>query len=926
MARTLNTPFIWNNRPVRIDTAYVTSPYALEFQTDKAVMLIDSVRINGSWYRDVQQLGDTHFFVQGTIPLPEEIQIFIPLTTDMYGEMIEEVTYIFSNDLMHLADIRILNERELMLRFTDYINPVTGIFADTYEVNGRKVGGVEIEETGYETRLKLQKDLTLGDSIILKIGKISSASGKVNQEIIFRSFYTDRISELWVQQPQLVQLIHEVPLDLSHAFEGDFEFLEESIAVEAWVNESHPEQVQLVLEAPLPSDRVLWLRIPARLGQNGEWIAGSLRPVRWDNHPPQLQEIEVLQPNEFLLHFDEAIDPVLAVVPVFYTIEDIHPVEAVRGAAPHQVLLVFEEDFPLVDSLTIRITQIEDLNRNAVAEIIQTFSFQPPLAPAYRELVINEIMPSPRADGSLPNVEYIELYNTTTAPFHLGGLRLGNSRTTTTLPPETIGPKEYLILCPATQVDAFKPYGKVLGVQQWPTLLNAGDEVWLLGRDGTVIDRLAYDNSTFGSNSLAQGGYSLEVVNPYHPCETPANIRPSIANAKGTPGKINSVFDDTPDRIPPRLERATPLDSDELRLSFSKPIVLHSLSLSPITFSPHLDILEVRLDSLEANAIVVKLALPFSQNQVYEVRVQDWRDCAGNLIDPQAAAYSFKIPGKARPGDVVLNEVLFNPRTGGSKFVEIYNASDQYIDLKNWKLANVVNGEIANRREISGEHLIIDPFHFLVFTTDPEALTQHYPKGNSDRFYRISLPSYPVGSGSVVLLNPEEDIVEQFDYHERFHHNLLREARGVSLERYSLEDDVNDPQNWHSASATEGYATPGYRNSQTYDLGVLESGIQISPLVFVPDAAGEQPFTTISYKMDQTGFLATLRIYSTNGLLIRELCRNEIWGSSGFYTWDGTDEKRAKVKSGYYIVWVELFHPDGKVGQIKKTVVVGTKF
>lgn len=100
----------------------------------------------------------------------------------------------------------------------------------------------------------------------------------------------------------------------------------------------------------------------------------------------------------------------------------------------------------------------------------------------------------------------------------------------------------------------------------------------------------------------------------------------------------------------------------------------------------------------------------------------------------------------------------------------------------------------------------------------------------------------------------------------------------------------------------------------------------ISPEIFIPDATGEQPFTTISYKMDQPNYLATLRIFSASGQEVKLLCQNEIWATNGFYTWDGTNEKGEKVGVGYYIISAELIHPAGHVQHIKKTVVVGTKF
>src|SRR5690606_38121284 len=138
--------------------------------------------------------------------------------------------------------------------------------------------------------------------------------------------------------------------------------------------------------------------------------------------------------------------------------------------------------------------------------------------------------------------------------------------------------------------------------------------------------------------------------------------------------------------------------------------------------------------------------------------------------------------------------------------------------------------------------------------------------------------------------------------------------------------DVNDPSNWHSASSSVGYATPGYKNSQADPLTVLDKGISIIPEVFVPDAPGEQNFTTINYEMDSRGFVATLRTYGIDGQLVKELCQNELWGSSGFYTWDGTNLSNQKVRPGYYIVWVQVIKLAGQVENVKKTVVVGSKF
>src|SRR5690606_25932997 len=119
------------------------------------------------------------------------------------------------------------------------------------------------------------------------------------------------------------------------------------------------------------------------------------------------------------------------------------------------------------------------------------------------------------------------------------------------------------------------------------------------------------------------------------------------------------------------------------------------------------------------------------------------------------------------------NEVLFNAGTGVPKFVEIYNRSNKFIDLKNWRLANVSNGVISNKKLIATDNLVVDPFSFKLITKDSIRLLQEYPKGKGETFIILpSLPSYPIAAGTVVFLDPEEGFIERFDYDEKFHHSL----------------------------------------------------------------------------------------------------------------------------------------------------------
>ncbi|QDH78097.1 hypothetical protein FKX85_03210 [Echinicola soli] len=543
----------------------------------------------------------------------------------------------------------------------------------------------------------------------------------------------------------------------------------------------------------------------------------------------------------------------------------------------------------------------------------------------FKAIVINEVMAAPKKNNPLPYAEYVEIFNPSDQVIDLGGFYLKDAKKDVKLPAYSMAPEEYLVLVDKDDAQDFEPFGKVLPLSSWPGYTNSQGEVYLCDDNKVIIDSLVYSNKSYGSSSKASDGFSLEVVNPFLTCDQSLLLQASAAPKKGTPGKENSVFDITPDMMGPQVISATVQDSISILVTFDKTLSSSALS-AKWTLSNGLNIIQNNFAEGAINAVSLTLDRPLEEKTAYKVTVSDLYDCAGNSVDPAANSATFQLPSLASGGEIILNELLSNPRSGTPKFVEIYNHSSKYIDLNGWKLANIDDGTIDSRKTISDVAKIIAPFDYLVVTKDIAELSLQYPNGKKEKWIELSsLPSYPIKGGAVVLLSPDEKWIERLDYTEKMHHPLIQNPKGISLERFSPEEYGNNPENWHSAAAAAGYATPGYKNSQRFSLEHTGAAISIQPKVFIPEAAGEQPFTTISYELADAGYLGTLRIFGTDGRLVMTICQNELWGTKGFYTWNGTNEKGRRVRPGYYILLAGLVHPNGHVKQIKKTIVVGSK-
>jgi CHU_C Type IX secretion signal domain len=184
------------------------------------------------------------------------------------------------------------------------------------------------------------------------------------------------------------------------------------------------------------------------------------------------------------------------------------------------------------------------------------------------------------------------------------------------------------------------------------------------------------------------------------------------------------------------------------------------------------------------------------------------------------------------------------------------------------------------------------------------------------------MPSYSDDKGNVVLLNAQGKVVDELAYNEKWHHPLIDNREGVSLERIDYGAAAQNPENWHSAATSVGYGTPTYKNSHYRTDAQLKGTITISPEICSPNNDGRDDFVTISYQFSEPGYVANITVFDAAGRPVRYLQRNALCGIQGNFRWDGLGEKNQALPSGIYIVYTEIFNLKGKTRRFKNTVVL----
>ncbi len=643
-----------------------------------------------------------------------------------------------------------------------------------------------------------------------------------------------------------------------------------------------------------------------------------------DTTAPAVTGVKVIDTQTLELRFDEPMDSISLKTGTYRLAEQMPVGVQPVGGEYTAVRLTFGTLVTPGMVYLLTVDGLADCAGNALPKT--TLQTGTGLNPQYHQLLLTEILADEEPAEGLPQAEFVELYNPTNTILSLAGVTFTDGTNTANLPDETIFPGEYLILCAGTGVELYRPYGRVVSLAGF-SLNNTGEPLLLRNAAGQTLCWVEYRTEWYGDDRKAQGGWSLEMVDAQNPCAGTGNWMASVQATGGTPGRPNSVATSRPDLTPPQGITVEVTDARHLRVQFTER--MDSLAAAQ-PGGYQLDGGPVVIGAVPAGpqyqTVQLTLATDLAPRTVYTLTAGNARDCAGNISGGVLTA-RFALPEPGDSGDVVLNEVLFNPRSGGVDFVELYNRSDKYVNLQDWQLANIEAGRPANGKKIAAVYRVLPPRHYAVLTTNGQILKDQYPRAKDSAFIQLpALPPYPDEAGSVALLNDRGRLVDQFEYNDGFHFALVDRQEGVSLERISAAGPGNTRQNWHSAASTEGYATPGYRNSQWLEGEPAASAFQLQPAVFTPDEDGLDDFTTLQYQFPGQGNIATVTIFDAAGREIKKWVRNELLGAEGFYTWDGTDDRGAKVRTGRYIVYISLFNMQGKVRQFKRDVVVGARF
>lgn len=537
---------------------------------------------------------------------------------------------------------------------------------------------------------------------------------------------------------------------------------------------------------------------------------------------------------------------------------------------------------------------------------------------------LNEIYPDESPSFGMPNGEFIEIYNPGLDTVLMSNWKIADATDTVLIPATLIYPEAFILLCKSNVVAAYSLLAPSIAVPNLPSLNNTGDNIQLLNAYDKVIDSVYYKNTWYRDlvdslgNEKKSGGYSLERVNPQAACSNYYNWYPSLAMQGASPGQVNTLVN----TVFPSLELAV----EEIVIENDTTLLVHlneqvqAIDLQNC-FIEGVEIEQVYMPT--PNELYVLLAQGITSGNSYRIELSGVQDCLGGMVAP--FSFDFHLYEPAVYQDLVFNEVLFNPKTGGSDFIELYNRSNKVIDLEGFVL---VEYDVFNPNEGVDSIVLIAleilPKSYLVLTKDTSSIYMHYIVENPQHLMQHDIPNLNDDESLLALYLPNGNLMDSLAYHKSWHLDLLDSDEGVSLERISSEEPSNDRDNWHSAARSYAYGTPTAVNSQNF-LEDFGGQVSVVPEVFTPNEDGYKDFCRIHYQSSNKGELLNIGIYDLQGREVRLIAQNHSVGSDNTWKWNGLNNNFEKADVGIYVVLVEVFNVDGKRKKYKQKLVLGTQ-
>jgi len=548
---------------------------------------------------------------------------------------------------------------------------------------------------------------------------------------------------------------------------------------------------------------------------------------------------------------------------IYYTLDGTDP----RGFGGAPTGLVYSAPIALTNTTHVMARVLDGTNWSALAAA--TFN----VAGHARGLKVTEIMYHPRDNGTNRDgqeYEFIELKNTGATPVRLSGCYF-EGIDFQFAPGTVVAPGAFVVLVRNPIAFAARYPGVAYHGIYFGGLGKDGEKLRLKNSDGNNIISVEFNDAPPWPLGADGFGWSLVNANPAGDPDEGTNWRAS-ANIDGSPGAddpapaytpgivINEVLAHSDSPVEDAIELFNPTtnavdisgwflsddisDTNGLNAALLKKFRIPDGTIvapggfavfyeadfnnasSPTRFAFSKSGEEAYLASADANGNLTGCIIGV------DFGAQDTGVSFGRMATSAGtefvalAAHSFGVAnpanktefrtgtgavnGAPRIGPVVINEIMYDPASNGTEFVELHNIAVTNVDLSGWELEGAaftfpIGTTIAAQSflvMVGSTNVSAEDFrsNYLVPAAVP-ILNHAFDLQNDGESLRLKRPNPDAGTPAI--------LVDRVRYNNRVPWPVEADGTGLSLERFAATAFGNEPRNWRAA--TPG-GSPGRAN------------------------------------------------------------------------------------------------------------------
>lgn len=274
-------------------------------------------------------------------------------------------------------------------------------------------------------------------------------------------------------------------------------------------------------------------------------------------------------------------------------------------------------------------------------------------------------------------------------------------------------------------------------------------------------------------------------------------------------------------------------------------------------------------------------------------------------------------------GSLVINEIMFDPATGNSEYLEFFNTSVDSIQVGGMQ----INVGTSYKFKLANTYLMIPPGKYFVLAADSIIYKNYlWLKTESlTKFAGSSSLSLSNDGSMLVLKDFRKTTLDSIIYSPDWHSKNVVTTKNRSLERLNPLLNSNTRSNWNTCVSAEG-GSPGRQNSIFTQNLSRDSKVTISPNPFSPDSDGFEDFTVINFELTKPLSQVRIKVFDSQGRIVRTLAENRPSSSNNSVVFDGLDDSNKPLRIGIYILLIEtVAEGSGYVEVIKTPVVIARK-